>query len=51
METPEVKQEVAEIVEKKKRGRKVNPDSITKDPKYFINYYHTHLSEKMECTK
>ncbi len=51
METQEAKEEVAEIVEKEKRGRKVNPESITKDPKYFINYYHKHLSGKMRCTK
>ena len=39
MENPEVD---VEVVEKKKRGRKVNPDAITKDPKYFISYYHKH---------
>ena len=51
MENPEVDVEVVEVVEKKKRGRKVNPDAITKDPKYFISYYHKHLAEQIECPK
>jgi hypothetical protein len=49
MENAEVIIEAVDIVEKKKRGRKVNPDAITKDPKYFTNYYHKHLSEQIEC--
>ena len=51
MENAEVIIEAVEIVEKQKMGRKVNPDAITKDPKYFTNYYHKHLSEQIECPK
>jgi len=51
MENAEVIIEAVDIVEKKKKVRKVNPDAITKDPKYFTNYYHKHLSEQIECRK
>jgi len=51
MENAELISEAVEVMEKKKRGRKVNPDAITKDPKYFTNYYHKHLSEQIECPK
>ena len=51
MENAAVIVEVVEIVEHKKRGRRVNPDAITKDLKYFTNYYHKHLSEQIECPK
>ena len=47
----ETTETIAEVVvaEPKKRGRKPNPDALTKDPKYFINYYHSHLSEVIQC--
>ena len=37
------------VVIKRKRGGQPKPDGKTKDPKYFANYYHTHLALSIEC--
>ena len=43
---------VAEVVVKKeRRGRKPMDNAPSKDPKYFINYYHAKLSQVIQCPK
>ena len=43
---------VAEVVAKiERRGRKPKENAPSKDPKYFINYYHAKLSQVIQCPK
>ena len=35
--------------EQKKRGRKPNPDALTKAIDYYRNYYHIKLKKDIEC--
>ena len=43
---------VAEVVAKiERRGRKPKENAPSKDPKYFMNYYHVQLSQVIQCAK
>ncbi len=47
-----VSEVVAEVVVKiERRGRKPMDNAPSKDPKYFINYYHAKLSQVIQCPK